>query len=122
MKPLNVELMSDHSTGISDNYWRPTEKEVLEDYLKAVDALTINSDKVTLQRQVTKLTETAVTEAETMKKRVDEMQARQTAFELVLKKIIADEQDWDPRNPKEKKRIEETFQRIMNPNSNFFDG
>jgi hypothetical protein len=37
MKPINVELLIGHGSGISKSYWRPTEKEVLEDYLKAVD-------------------------------------------------------------------------------------
>ncbi len=44
MKPLNAELLLSHESGISDYYYRPTEKEVLEDYLKAVPALTINND------------------------------------------------------------------------------
>lgn len=34
MHPLNVELLMGHSAGISDNYWRPTEQEVLKDYKK----------------------------------------------------------------------------------------
>ena len=42
MKPINVETLMGHSTGISDSYYRPTEKELLEDYLKAVPLLTIS--------------------------------------------------------------------------------
>lgn len=42
MKPINVETLMGHSTGISDHYYRPTEKEFLEDYLKAVPLLTIS--------------------------------------------------------------------------------
>ena len=41
MKPINVETMMGHSTGISDSYYRPTENELLEDYLKVIDHLTI---------------------------------------------------------------------------------
>ena len=52
MKPINVEKLMNHSTGISDNYYRITEAELLEDYLKAVDLLTINSDELILQKQV----------------------------------------------------------------------
>jgi hypothetical protein len=33
-----------HSTGISDSYYRLTESELLEDYLKIVDHLTIKSE------------------------------------------------------------------------------
>lgn len=39
MKPANVELLMGHSIGISSSYYRPTERELLEDYLKAVPLL-----------------------------------------------------------------------------------
>jgi hypothetical protein len=57
MKPINIEKLMNHSVGISDSYYRATENEMLEDYLKAIDFLTINDDKLTLQKQVTELTE-----------------------------------------------------------------
>jgi hypothetical protein len=57
MKPINVEVLMSHSTGVSDSYYKPIEKTLLEDYLKAVDLLTINTDKVTLQKQIAELTE-----------------------------------------------------------------
>lgn len=44
MRLLNVELLMDHKTEVSDSYWRPTEQDLLEDYLRAVDYLTINRD------------------------------------------------------------------------------
>jgi hypothetical protein len=31
MKPIHVEMLMGHSTGISDSYYRPTEKDLLED-------------------------------------------------------------------------------------------
>jgi hypothetical protein len=57
MKPINVELTMGHSIGISASYYKPTEKEVLEDYLRAVDLLTINGNTIVLQRKVTELEE-----------------------------------------------------------------
>jgi hypothetical protein len=57
MKPINIEKLMNHSIGISDSYYRATEQELLEDSLKAVDMLSINDDKVTLQKQVAELTE-----------------------------------------------------------------
>jgi hypothetical protein len=57
MKPINIEKLMNHSVGISDSYYRATENEMLENYLKAIDFLTINDDKLTLQKQVTELTE-----------------------------------------------------------------
>lgn len=41
MKPANVELTMGHDIGVSKSYYKPTEKEILEDYLKAVDLLSI---------------------------------------------------------------------------------
>ncbi|HJT85776.1 MAG TPA: hypothetical protein VJ697_14935 [Nitrososphaeraceae archaeon] len=41
MHPLNVELILGHAIGLSDSYYQPTEKEILEDYLKALDLFTI---------------------------------------------------------------------------------
>ncbi len=46
-----------HSTGISDSYYRPKEIEVLNDYLKVIDLLTINSNNIALKKQVQKLEE-----------------------------------------------------------------
>jgi integrase len=57
MKPINVEITMGHDIGVSASYYKPTEHEVLEDYLKAVDLLTINSDKLILQKQVLELKE-----------------------------------------------------------------
>ena len=57
MKPINIEKLMNHSTGISDSYYRATEQELLEDYLKAVDMLSVNDDKFGLQKQVAELTE-----------------------------------------------------------------
>ena len=42
MKPINIEKLMNHSIGISSSYYRATENELLEDYLKAVEVLTIS--------------------------------------------------------------------------------
>jgi integrase len=44
MMPINIEILMGHSIGISDSYYRATEKELLNDYLKAIDFLTINEE------------------------------------------------------------------------------
>ena len=43
MKVMNVKLLMDHDTGISKSYYRPTEQELLEDYKKTIDLLSINN-------------------------------------------------------------------------------
>ena len=45
-----------HSIGIADSYYRITERELLDDYLKAVGLLTINENNV-LQGQATELSD-----------------------------------------------------------------
>jgi hypothetical protein len=57
MKPANVETTMGHDLKTSESYWKPTEREVLEDYLKAIPLLTINGSDVILQKQVEELTE-----------------------------------------------------------------
>jgi len=42
MKAINVEKLLSHSIGISNSYYRPTENELLEDYLKVSDLLQID--------------------------------------------------------------------------------
>lgn len=51
MKPINIENLMGHSTGSSDPYYRPTENDLLQDYLKCMDALSVNDEK-TLQTKV----------------------------------------------------------------------
>ncbi len=56
MKPINVEKLMGHSVGLSDSYYRATERDLLEDYLKAVtDSLTINNE-IKLQIRLSDLT------------------------------------------------------------------
>ena len=57
MLPLHVEMLLGHDTGLSMSYYRPSSKTLSEDYLKAVDLLTINADRTILQKRVEELTE-----------------------------------------------------------------
>ena len=56
MKPINVEITMGHNIGLSSCYYKPTEKEVMEDYLKAIPYLTINPNQELL-KQVKELKE-----------------------------------------------------------------
>jgi hypothetical protein len=45
MKPSIIEVSMGHSLGgVSDSYFRPREEEVFEEYIKAVDSLTISPE------------------------------------------------------------------------------
>jgi integrase len=56
MKSINIELLLGHNIGVSGSYYKPTEKEVLQDYLKAVDFLTI-SDENKLSKKIKELSD-----------------------------------------------------------------
>jgi hypothetical protein len=56
MKSINIEKLMGHSIGISDSYYRVTENELLDDYLKAVPMLTISSEHK-LQKDMEKIVE-----------------------------------------------------------------
>lgn len=54
MKSINIETLMGHSIGISDIYYRITEEELLSEYLKAVDLLTIKENSI-IKRHVAEL-------------------------------------------------------------------
>jgi hypothetical protein len=54
MKSINIELLMGHSIGISDSYYRISESDLLEDYLKAIDFLTVGETDI-LRRQMSEL-------------------------------------------------------------------
>jgi hypothetical protein len=51
MKPINIEKLMGHSIGIPGSYYRATERELLDDYIKAIDFLTISNEN-RLQKQM----------------------------------------------------------------------
>lgn len=50
MRPINVELTMGHNLGVSKSYWKPTENEVLQDYLKAAPNLMISYEQSLLNQ------------------------------------------------------------------------
>jgi hypothetical protein len=49
MRPSIAKMLMGHSLGLDDSYFKPTENEMLEDYLKVVPSLTIG-DTITEER------------------------------------------------------------------------
>ena len=54
MKSINIEILMGHSIGISDSYYKITEDELLNEYLKAITYLTLSSE-IQLQNEVSKM-------------------------------------------------------------------
>jgi hypothetical protein len=66
MKSLHVEILMGHNVGLAENYYRPNERELLEDYLKAipdmmivesVQNVSLNEDIESLKHRIEKLEE-----------------------------------------------------------------
>lgn len=75
MKPVTIELLIGHTIGISSSYYKPTENQLLEDYLKAADSLTI-SKEYRLRKQ-----------ADYYKERADELEVMSSDIEEMKRKL-----------------------------------
>lgn len=96
MKPINVEKLLSHSIGISNSYYRPTETELLEDYLKVSNLLVIGRE-AKLEREL-KTSEQLVREKlqerdEQIRKIREEAQSKDDVLSKVLKKVESLEND-----------------------------
>lgn len=85
-----IEMMIGHRTGLDSAYYKPQDQEILQEYLKAIDNLTINNEnrlkqqiqKVTNERDEIKTMEEK--HKEELKKMKDEMENK---FSVLLNKI-----------------------------------
>ena len=48
-------MLLGHDVGLANSYYKPTEKELLEKHLKAIDLLTINSESIVLNKKIQNL-------------------------------------------------------------------
>jgi hypothetical protein len=82
MKPINVETLLSHSVGVSNSYYRPTETELLEEYLNVQDFLILgNEHKV--QRQVLELEEKKKDDDYTIKAKLQEKDKQLAAIQIL---------------------------------------
>ncbi len=106
MKSINVEILMGHSIGVTDSYYRPKEKDILEDYLKTVNQLTISSRSKTLEKQLKVLEEENKTNQYIIQGKLQEKEEE-------IKKIKEQHQtDIELLEEKIEKRFQEVFQKI----------
>jgi hypothetical protein len=86
MKPAAVEMLMGHSLGISDSYFKPTEEEMLAEYLKVVDVLSIN-DTQKLKLEVENL-KAGISTLEDKNRRIEELERKQRQFESAFQALI----------------------------------
>jgi ribulose kinase len=60
MKSLIVEILIGHDIGLANSYYKPSQQELLEDYLKSIDLLTIQENKSKLEKQIKNLWDLAI--------------------------------------------------------------
>lgn len=72
-----------HSVGISDSYYRATEQELLQDYLHAIEHLTINGNETKLNKEIEKLKEKSTENEYIIKGKLDE---RDKQIKVLMKK------------------------------------
>jgi integrase len=88
VNPVVKEMLMGHTTGLEQNYYRPDEEELLSEYIKGVDFLTINNEH-RLQRQVAELTQKK-DEIQVMKEKHDqEMKALRQEMNEQFSQIIS---------------------------------
>ena len=73
MKPVNVETLLNHSTGISDSYYRPLESELLDEYLAVAEQHLSVSTENKYKRDLEELKEKIKHESEIQKRENDMM-------------------------------------------------
>jgi integrase len=95
MKSLNVEILMGHDIGLADSYYRPSEQELLKEYLSAVDLLTIHDDKTKLEKQVKELTEKSIDSEYIIEgrlrekdKQIQTLVKKQEEFEQLIQSLI----------------------------------
>jgi integrase len=105
MRSLTVEYLLNHSTGITDSYFRPTERELLQDYLKVSDLLQIDKE-VKLQKELHQYQQKNEEESYIikgkLKKKAEEIKEIKQRYE----------KDMNSFQEKMEKRIQELFQKV----------
>ena len=98
MKPINIEKLMNHSTGISDAYYRATESELLDDYLKAVDNLAVNMESSNLRKQIDDLTSKTQINEYTIKAKLQEKDDALVTLSDQVMKLMAEVQELKRNN------------------------
>ncbi|MDR4490204.1 MAG: hypothetical protein R2685_04795 [Candidatus Nitrosocosmicus sp.] len=86
MKPANIELLLGHDIGISSSYYKPTEEDLLKDYLDHVEHLLISREGK-IQSQMEKLSQQ--NESNTIKFQ-SELEAKEKQILISREKIETD--------------------------------
>lgn len=88
MKTLHVEMLLGHDTGLSENYYRPTENLLMQDYLKAIPSLTISESESGLAKE-------AFEEVEKIKNEKNELAQEVSSHRELLVTLTKKVEEWE---------------------------
>ena len=103
MKPINVEITMGHDIGISSSYYKPTERDVLDDYIKAIPLSTINGNSTILQKQVEELAERTNNNDQLLRTKLQEKDDALITLSDQVMKLMGDVQELKKQNQSMKK-------------------
>jgi hypothetical protein len=93
LNPEIREMLLGHKIDLASAYYRPTEQEMLDEYMKAVNSLTINEEN--RQKIKVELLESEKHEITTLKNQVNEMKATMKDFTDLMKLKIENDLELD---------------------------
>jgi len=105
MKPINIEKLLSHSIGISNSYYRPTETELLDDFLKVSDLLQIDKQSK-LQKELHQYQQNNQQESYLIKGKLQEKDEEIKELKQSFKNDMTTFQE------KMEKRMQELFQKV----------
>lgn len=108
MRAINVSILMNHQSGIPKHYRRPQMMFVLDDYLKAVDALSIFSDpsKAAMQKQIDESREKDHNILGKLAEKEKEMQSFKDEFSLFKQNLVEMSNIWEEMGQVLKERRE----------------
>ena len=97
MKSLNVEILMGHDIGLADSYYKPSEQELLEDYIKSVDLLTMYNEKSKLEKELKDLKEKSQDADDKIKAKLQEKDDALVTLSDQVMKLVAEVQELKKR-------------------------
>jgi hypothetical protein len=88
MKSLHVKTMIGQDTGLAASYYKPTIQELLDEYLKAVDNLTINKSASQQQIEMIKNRQALAIEMQTKDREIHELKQQVEEIRLLCEDLI----------------------------------
>lgn len=118
MKSINVKVLMGHSIGVENSYYRPSEWDILQDYLKAVPYLTIAAEEQVKLQQILETQREKEDEIRMLQEQMDKMNVVMNnlshGFKTYKEEVKLYREEFGRRHltKEERKRVEEFLEKI----------